>query len=138
MRAYYPRPACYILAVFHRFHTKVGQFLLHNTTQTAYKLDAFLLLSINGDLRLTLADVGFHYNCQRYFSKRTRCLGRFLELQCCGILPKLCATRSNLFKRVARIYGREREARLAESSVCLLDFCRFFYFLTIRKHFTAV
>ena len=33
------------------------------------KLEAFLLRSINGDLRLTLADAGFHY-CQRYFSKK--------------------------------------------------------------------
>ena len=43
------------------------------------KLDAYLLLSINGDVRLTLANAGFHY-CQHYFSKRTWCLGQFLEL----------------------------------------------------------
>ena len=68
--------------MFHRFHTKVGQFLLHILRRRPLcKLDAFLLLSINGDLASsnTIADAGFHY-CQRYSSKRTRCLGRFPEL----------------------------------------------------------
>ena len=31
-----------------------------------------------------------------------------------------------------------RGAKMAESSVCFQDFCRFFSFLTTRKHFTAV
>ena len=60
------------------------------------KLDAFLLLSINGDLRLTLADAGFHY-CQHYFSKRTQCLGRFLEL----VLRNITEA-----KRYAALWGR--------------------------------
>ena len=61
------------------------------------KLEAFLLLSIYYlfYLRLsTLDDAGIHY-CPRYFWERTRYLGRFLELQRCGILPKVCVRRSD-------------------------------------------
>ena len=132
MRIYHPRSArCF--TVFARKYGSLCYILLRR--QPLCKLDAFLLLSINGDLRLTLtlADTGFHY-CQRYFSKRTRYLGRFLELQC-------CATLSTPFKRVARNYTHTQdgqEARKAESSVCFLDFYRFFYFLATMKHFTAV
>ena len=53
--------------------------------QPLCKLKAFLLLSTNRDLRLTLDDAGIHY-CPRYFWERTRYLGRFLELQRCGII----------------------------------------------------
>ena len=120
--------------MFHRFHTKVGQFLLHITTQTAsVQVRCFSAATINRDLCLTLADAGFHY-CQRYFSKRTQYLGRFLELKCSVAMRYA-------FKQVARNYTHtqdRQEARIAESSMCFLDFCRFFYFLTIRKHFTAV
>ena len=125
-----------ILAVFHRFHTKAGQFLLHNsiTTQTAsVQVKRFLLLSINGDLRLTLADTGFHY-CQRYFSKRTQCLGRFPELQCCVAMRYAVKPVQTSCEELQD----RQEARKAESSVCFLDFSGFFYFLTTRKHFTAV
>ena len=86
--------------MFHRFHTEVGrqpkQCLLDITTQTASvqvrSFSATILVSTNRDLRLTLDDAGIHY-CPRSFWERTRYLGRFLELQRCGILPKVCVTR---------------------------------------------
>ena len=90
------------LAVFHRFYTEVGrqpkQCLLHITTQAASvqvrSFSATILVSTNRDLRLTLDDAGIHY-CPRYLWERTRYLGRFLELQRCGILPTVHALRGH-------------------------------------------
>ena len=121
--------------MFHRFHMKVGQFcyilLCRRPLCKLYRY-AFLLLSINGDLRRTVADAGFLY-CQHYFSKRTRCLGRFPELQCCIAMrytvKPIQTSCDELQDR------RMQECRIEESSMCFLDFCHFFLLFDHQEAF---
>ena len=89
-----------------------------------------------GDLRLTLADAGFHLSVL-FFLKNTV----FGTISRTTVLQNLTETMSYAVKPIQTPCEELRdgqEARTAESSVCFLDFCRFFYFLTIRKHLTGV
>ena len=90
--------------VFCRIKAKVARSLV-----SRLKLLWELLLSINGDLHLTVSRrrfPQFHY-CQRYFSKRTWCLGRCLELQCCGSYALCSQTRSNELRGITGRTGSQ-------------------------------